>query len=142
MDTVKSRTQKVVLTKCTVKECQNPADLHTTMSIRGGEEKVCKACKQLRKSCSLCDGILPRTEFSPESRMSDGLRSQCKQCRKHLKRGYSAEMIRKSFPRIDEDGIRHLHCMDFCETEIAMGQPVEDCKCQLCHDSHTGKLMS
>ena len=144
METTKSRTQKAVLTKCTVKECQNSADLYTTMSIRGGEDQVCKSCKQLRKSCSLCDGILPRTEFSPDPRMKDGLCSRCKQCVKHLKRGYSAEMIRKNFPRIDEDGHKHTHRHDLCDTELAMGQPIagDDCECQLCWDSRTGKLLS
>jgi len=144
METAKSRTQKAVLTKCTVKECQNSSDLHTTMSIRGGEDQVCKSCKQLRKSCSLCDGILPRTEFSPDPRMKDGLCSRCKQCVKHLKRGYSAEMIRKNFPRIDENGHKHTHCLELCDTELTMGQPIagDDCHCQLCTDTRTGKLLS
>ena len=144
METTKSRTQKAVLTKCTVKECKNSSDLHTTMSIRGGEDQVCKSCKQLRKSCSLCDGILPRTEFSPDPRMKDGLCSRCKQCVKHLKRGYSVELIRKNFPRIDEEGHKHTHCLDLCDTELAMGQPIagDDCNCQLCTDTRTGKLLS
>jgi len=144
METAKSRTQKAVLTKCTVKECQNSADLYTTMSIRGGEDQVCKPCKQLRKSCSLCDGILLRTEFSPDSRMKDGLCGRCKQCMKLLKRGYSAELIRKNWLRIDEDGNKQVHRTELCDTELAMGQPIagDDCECQLCWDSRTGKLLS
>lgn len=128
--------------KCTVNECQNLPDAHTTISVRGGEDKICKACKRLRKACNLCEGILLRTEFSPDSRMKDGFYGRCKQCMKLLKRGYSAELIRKNFPRIDEDGIRHSHCMDSCDTELAMGKPNDDCNCQLCTDSRTGKLLT
>jgi len=140
--TTKRMTIEDVPPKCTVIECRNLPDVH--ISIRGGEDKICKACKRLRKACNLCEGILLRTEFSPDSRMKDGFCGRCKQCMKLLKRGYSTELIRKNFLRIDEDGHKHTHCRDFCDTELAMGQPIagDDCECQLCWDSRTGKLLS
>ena len=138
----KRMTVEDVPPKCTVNECRNLPDVH--IQIRGGEDKICKSCKRLRKSCNLCEGILLRTEFSPDSRMKDGLCGRCKQCMKLLKRGYSAELIRKNWLRIDEDGNKQVHRTELCDTELAMGQPIagDDCECQLCWDSRTGKLLS
>lgn len=144
MQAIKSETQKSVVTKCAVKECQNPVDKNTGIPLQSDGFLICRSCNRLRKSCSVCDGILPRTEFPPDPKMQNGIRNQCKQCRAHLKRGYSAELIRKNFPRMTEDGHKQTHCLDLCNTELAMGQPIagDDCNCQLCTDARAGKVMS
>jgi len=138
-------TQKKII-RCTVQECQNvvTTDLEILMPRDCGPQPICSTCQKSRKSCTLCGCILSLKYFSPDSKMKRGYRSRCKQCENHLKRGYSAEMIRKNFPRIDEDGHKHTHRHDLCDTELAMGQPIagDDCECQLCWDSRTGKLLS
>jgi len=129
--------------KCRTRECQNMITDKTGIII-DDNTRICLECKKNRKVCGLCGATLLRTQFSPNPQTRDRLHRQCKQCRALLKRGYSAELIRNNWLRLDEDGEQQTHRHDLCDTELATGQPIagDDCFCQLCWDSRTGKLLS